>query len=327
MTHMEKKIILESVLDPIRNTRSPEIFVDINKEPPEMKEEVRQFILDICDKFIKSLDIPKAKVVELFMIGSMLGYQYNETSDIDIEIRINLTRDEFAGKWLLVPKLCYIPNTQHPVNFFVLFADDPEYDLAKCENDYDILNNKWIKVSNKNSKEIPYAYVRGISEFLIDGITLQMERTRRDLNDIQKFISLDPEKVAISENEKDKAVSNKINELLVDKDAIDLAHRMLFRLNNDGFENRPISISIDYTYDDARYSMNNLIYKYLDEFKYYEKMNALIKEVDEAIKLAQKEIKKNIETPTPEADNKIETQKEITESIGFKDIDGKFYSY
>lgn len=318
--------INESVLDPIRKNRSTELFSAPTINRPTIKEEIRQFILNLANKFVDETQIPDLKITEMFMIGSMLGYQYNETSDIDIDMRLNIKKSEF-NKWLIVPKLCYIPNTQHPINFFLLFTDDKPYNYDNCENAYDILNNSRIKFSDKVSKEIPYLYVRGISEFIIDGISLQLERTRRDLSDLQKYIKLNPETTEISEKERDDAISNKINELIIDKDSINLAHNMLFRLNNDGFENKPISISIEYTAEDKRYSMNNLIYKYLDEFKYYEKMTNLIKEIDSSITQAKSEIKKNIATSTSEDTNKIETQKAVQETFMFKDIDGKFYEY
>ena len=45
----------------------------------------------------------------------------------------------------------------------------------------------------------------------------------------------------------------------------------MFRLDSDGFGDKPINVSIKYTYEDKHYSMNNLIYKYIDKYGYYEK--------------------------------------------------------
>lgn len=327
---LDKKIIFESVLDPMRTTRNPEIFDNYDSDTPVMKEDIRKFIINVIETFIKNTEIPNFKATEIFMIGSMLGFQYKDTSDIDIEVQLNIPRSEFRKyrKWSMIPHGVYLPNSQHPVNIFLLFADDPKYDPKNAENMYDLIGNKWIKkVGKTESKEIPYAYIRGISEFLIDGMTLQIERAERDIADLKKYVALDPKTTEISEHEKDEAISNKITDLLVDKDALRLAHRIMFRINNDGFNDAPIAISIDYHYDDNRYSMNNLIYKYIDDFGYYEKLNDLVKNIDSAIALGKSEIKKNQETATTEVETKLEVQKAVQETFMFKDVDGKFYEY
>ena len=223
----DKKSLSESVLDPIRKTRCPDLFEDPEAESPKLKPDVLQLIKNTADKFIKDIDIPEAKIEQLFIVGSSLGFQYRDDSDIDVDLRINIPKEQMRGKFSLIPKGIVLPNTEHPVNIFLLTSDSPEYNF--------------------------------------------------------------------------------------DKDALNLAHRIMFRLDNDGFNDDPISISIDYTYESRHFSMNNLIYKYIDSFKYYDKINDMIKEINAVIELGQNEIKKNTADETPEGQNKEEIQNEIEE--------------
>lgn len=305
----------ESVLDPIRKTRCPDIFSDVNEENPKLKPEIKELIMNAAIKFLEDIEIPDAKIIELFIVGSSLGFQYRDDSDIDVDLRINIEKDKLSGKFYLIPKGIVVPNTEHPINIYLLSADDPEYNFDKdAENAYDVLRDKWIKQSKlENKDQIPYAYVSGISEFLIDGMTLQLQRAERDIRELKKYIALDPNVVAITEKEKDEAISNKISDLLIDKDALSLAHHIMFKLDQEGFTDNPIRVSIDYKHDSRHFSMNNLIYKYIDSFKYYDKINDTIKQIDLEIENAQQEIKKNSAENTPEGQNKEEVQKEIKE--------------
>ena len=317
-----KENVSESVLDPIRKTRCQDIFDDVNSESPKLKKSVSEMIISIAEKFIKDIKAidpeikPEPKIIELFVVGSSLGLQYRDDSDIDVDMRINLTKKQMSGKFSYIPKNIILPNTNHPINIFLLTADDPEYNFDKdAENAYNVLTDTWIKQSQlSNSNQIPYAYISGISEFIMDGMTLQLQRAERDLRELNKYIKIDPNTVAITEKEKDDAISKKITDLIIDKDALNLAHRIMFKIDQDAFKDDDISISIDYKHETRHYSMNNLIYKYIDSFKFYDKINELVKAIDENIKLAKKEINRNSASETPEGQNKEEVQKEIIEN-------------
>lgn len=312
---MNNNKLNESILDPIRKTRCEDLFDNVKSKNPSLKKEVIDYIISIANKFLQDINKPNAKILELFMVGSSLGFQYRDDSDFDVDMRVDIKKSELNGLFSKTPKNILYPNTAHPINFYLLAADDPEYNFDKqAENAYDILNNKWIKQSKlTNSSSIPHAYVRKVSEFIMDGMTLQIQRAERDIREITQYINLDPNVVAISENEKDEAISSKINDLLTDSDALALAHHFMFKLDQEGFEGNPLSVSIDYIADNAHYSMNNLIYKYIDSFKYYEKIETLRKEIRNIIQKAKEAIKANTASETVEGKNKAEVEKEIKE--------------
>lgn len=289
-------MLFESVLDPIQKFRCDVLFGENNKEEsPKIKKEAREFLIKIAEKFIKDIEIPGAKVKEFFMVGSSLGYQYREDSDIDCDLRINVKKEDMNGKFSLIPKNIFYPGSSHPVNIFLLCDDDPPYNFKEnCENAYDILEDKWIKQGYlKNEYPIPYSYIAGVSEFIMDGIALQLQRADRHIQDVEKYMSLDPTKVEISARERIDAISDSINDLRIDMDALNLSHHFLFKFDGEGFNGEEFRVNIDYKASAKHYTINNLIYKYVDGFGYYEKINNKIKEIKSIIEKAEEELKKD----------------------------------
>ena len=305
--------LFESVLDPIQKYRCPTLFGENNKEEsPKMKKEAREFLLNIAEKFVKDIEIPGAKITEFFMIGSSLGYQYRADADIDCDLRINVKKEDMWGKFSLIPKGIIYPGSSQPVNIFLLCEDDAPYDFENhCENAYDLLENKWIKQGMlRNEYPIPYSYVAGVSEFIMDGIALQLQRADRHIQDVHKYISLDPERVEISAKERTDAIADAINDLKIDADALNLSHHFLFRFDGEGFSGEEFRISIDYKASRKHYTINNLIYKYVDGFGYYDKVNAKIKEIWAVIEKAENELEKNKGSANEERDQE-RVQKEV----------------
>ena len=312
-----KDNINESVLDPVQNQRCDALFnPNDNAEQPILLKSAKDFIIGLLEKFKEDIQIEGVELVQAFIVGSSLGYQYKDTSDIDVDIKLNITKDKMKGKFSMIPKNVMLPDTSHPVNVFVLFADDDDYDFDHCENAYDLLTDTWIKQGRlENADVIPFQYLTGVSEFIMDGMALELHRAERDLYDLDKFVKIDPNKVAITEAELKNAISEKISALIIDKDALRLAHTMMFRLGNGAYEGNPISISIKYKYEDKHFAMDSLIYKYVDSYGYYDKINDMIKAIDDSIKAAKKRLKEMVEA-SPENLNNIEAANEINDKVG-----------
>lgn len=303
-----EKELMESVLDPIHKTRPVEIFKD-----DKMLSEVKEFIFNLLEKFKKDSGL-EFEFKRVIMIGSSTGLQYNETSDIDINVEVDKPSDFFKGKFYLIPKGVILPNTQKPINVFMMFSpDETAHSIKYAENVYDLHEDKFIKVSNLEKQEIPLVYVSGLSSFLMNGIDVLFGEFERNKKDLEKIIRLNPNEVEISEKERDEALSKKINDIKTNADSLKLAHHFLFVFNNEGYTDSPFRVRINYKFDDPHYSMNSLVYKYIDSFGYLEKINAMEKEANELVKSANKEIGKNFNNPTNEVEQKEETQEEIKE--------------
>ena len=71
------------------NKLNPRLF---NNSTMTMRNEVRERLLEIADKFVENLkenDVP-LKVVDYWVVGSNAAYNYNDQSDIDVHIIVNM---------------------------------------------------------------------------------------------------------------------------------------------------------------------------------------------------------------------------------------------
>lgn len=297
--------LFESVLDPIHKTRPVEIF-----NGDTMRDDAREFILNLIKNFKENSGL-EFEIKKVYMIGSSTGFQYSETADIDIDIEVDKPSDYFKGRFSLIPKGITLPNTQKPINIFLMFSEEETNHAIKyAENCYDLIANKFIKVGQIEKQEIPLTYVSGLSSFLMNGIDVLFGEFERNKKDLIKIIKLNPNEVQISEKERDDAISKKIVDIQTNADSLKLAHHFLFVFNNEGYQDSPFRVRINYKFDDPHYSMNSLVYKYIDSFGYMEKMMSMEREANDLIKIAKKEIGRDFNNPTNEIEQKIEIQKE-----------------
>lgn len=279
--------LTESVLDPVNKERCPEVF-----ENDIMREDVRKFILGIIEDAKSKIPF-KFDLLNVLMVGSSTGYQYALTSDIDIEIETNIPEKK---KWDAIkntPKGIMLPDTQKPINIFFMF-DGQKYDFKNAENVYDVLNNKWLKKSDKTNFKVPYNYIKDLSMFFMNGCDLALSKYEQDKREFEEYLSLDPETQEISEKEKWEAVDRKIIDIKNDADLLKMAHHVIFAFEKEGYEDMPFKVNIEMKNDDPRYSVNNLVYKMIDRFGYLEKMDSKAKEARELIKQNEERIKSDI---------------------------------
>ena len=97
------------ILDSPRDILAPGVWTPDLQLYPHAREQ----ILGILYK-----NIPVEDVKEVFIIGSITGFKYNETSDIDVNVKVgdkpdlyHDTKDTFSGTLLT--------GTRHPINYFV----------------------------------------------------------------------------------------------------------------------------------------------------------------------------------------------------------------
>jgi len=115
-----------------------------------VKSEVKNYIHDLLTKIY-----PTSKIDSLVLIGSNVGHQYSEKSDIDVAVIA--TKGELFDTWHSVfkkfnetPNL--YPGTLHPINFFFQenHKSQGEEDWSNSLGAYDLFENRWLK------KPIPY---------------------------------------------------------------------------------------------------------------------------------------------------------------------------
>jgi hypothetical protein len=99
-----------------------------------------------------------AKANSIIFLGSNVGYQYSDSSDIDINA-MGLEGETY-DYWHTIFKNYnieghFLPGTQHPINFFFQEYTGP-LDPAKWKTSlgaYDLLHDEWVK------RPVPYKYL------------------------------------------------------------------------------------------------------------------------------------------------------------------------
>ena len=290
-TTWNNKSLTESELDPVNKTRCRDLF----DENEVLLPNVKAYILELLEKFKKECQYP-FEVKKLFLIGSSTGYQYTLTSDIDVTVESTLTEEQIKDAYNLLPHNVLLPGTNRPINFFCM-PDDKTLKEEDAENIYDVLNDTWIKKSEKNKVVLPYQYIKDLSRFFIDGAELALSRYRQDKQEIEIYRAMDIEKHEITQEEKIEKISQKLVDLRNDIDALRLIHHIIYSFRGEGFSGQLFRVNIELANKgDPRYSPNNLVYKMIDRFGYLEKLKVTAKEGDELIKEIEEEAKKDAES-------------------------------
>lgn len=273
-------VLQESMLDPVNKTRCREIF----DENDIMKPEVVNYIKKSFELWYEQLN-PDMKIFNVdhyAAIGSSTGFQYTDTSDVDIQVIISMKDGhDFSETRKLIsilPNGNDLPGTKHPVNYFFIDINNPT-DFEKVENFYNIETKIWEKKQEAGVNNVPLLYVREIARLFTDSLDLMLGRFNRDLEYLNEALKYNPEVQDISENEKAEAVDKCITQLKSDVDSMRLADKLIHGFRLEAYDDKNFfHISINYMDDnDPRKSMNEAIYKTLDKFQYREKLWEKIK--------------------------------------------------
>lgn len=138
---------LAGILDPIRDQLAPDIWTSNQKLRPR----IRRTILErIRSKY------PPEQLKEVFIIGSITGYQYGKDSDVDINVSIVPEKENAELKTHPVKDLNGKsgPGSHRAINFFIQeYYPDVENNYKKAKfGVYDVIENKWI---NRPKKKDP----------------------------------------------------------------------------------------------------------------------------------------------------------------------------
>ena len=142
-----------SVLDPPRETLPPDIW-DLSRDPPRLQKQASEVIqsrllTSLGDRF-KSV----SWVTGIFVIGSSAGYYWEESSDIDVSVIVDVeqfklreqgtdTEDPIGtvGSFFMEINEEVLSETEHPLNFYAV----PLGEELKADAVYDVLNDEWVK--------------------------------------------------------------------------------------------------------------------------------------------------------------------------------------
>lgn len=261
-----KNQIKESVLDPVNNELSPDIFIG-----EKMRVDVRITIRKNFIKWWNELGHDESKIIKMVMIGSSTGYQYSSTSDIDVNVQVDIPDEEFDKIWKLLPNGNMLLDTLHPINYY-LTSDDSG--VKNADSAYDILENKWIKKPIKSNYKAPYNYGLQVAKFFMYGIDNKVAELDRDLEELKMYkMYLEDDNLEMDKDELNSAISLKETEIRADLDALNMAHNLARSFRQEAFEDDYESkFLITIETKSPNESLNNVIYKILEKFGYFDKI-------------------------------------------------------
>tara|TARA_Y100000004_G_scaffold190521_1_gene247773 strand:- start:241 stop:1050 length:810 start_codon:yes stop_codon:yes gene_type:complete len=135
---------IAGILDKPRDTMAVDVWTSDKKIVPQVKEQLLKKLYSF---------VPKNVVKEVFIIGSITGYKYKETSDIDINVSIDPYDDKYQKARKEINGFLSVGG-RHPVNFYMV----PFSGVSTAWQDakfgvYDLLQDEWV-VSPPTREEV-----------------------------------------------------------------------------------------------------------------------------------------------------------------------------
>lgn len=265
-------MINENILDPVQDTLCPDIF-----EKEMMKKSVKGQLLDTIYKWLDKYKFPyEEHVKSVYLIGSSAGYQYTDSSDMDVSIETDIPAETIKKIWKELPNGNSLKDTKHPVNYYLTFD---KKDVEMSDSAYDILHDTWEKKQDKEElkKHIPFSYVMEITKFFTAGVDDRINEYEADNTELNYLKSLGKGDEGYSKEEVDAIISQKEVEIKADLDAINVAHNMLKSFRKEAFQNSNPTKTIDEMKLEVEIktpngSLNNLLYKMVEKLGYFEKL-------------------------------------------------------
>jgi uncharacterized protein YeeX (DUF496 family) len=160
---------------------NPELW-DENKK---LRDEVRERLLDIAEKFIKPTLGADAIIKDITFTGSLANYNYSDLSDIDLHIIIDfadINKDkEMVRKYFNAVKALW--NSLHDIRIkgfeveaYVQGADEPHTSTGV----YSVQDDNWLKEPTQTEAEIDEDSISNKSDSLIDQIEQALKLMEKD---------------------------------------------------------------------------------------------------------------------------------------------------
>lgn len=298
-----KSFITESIIDPVQPTLSKQIFDKTDTPNPVMKKRVKGFIM----RQLGDLE-DIARVDDIQVIGSILTRQFADDADIDVNVLFRPFGDKEAVLERLRKRAAKIngatvPGTKHPVNFFSVVSKDV-FDRAGELADavYELETDKWLK----KAKVQPFDPDKYIEDF--DKAASKLDATKgelqRDIADLKRLQSLKAEELSkLSEK-----VNAKVDELEAGMEEIIKTHKLAKQTRRDIFT-KPLSPEEIKRYGSKNALPENVIFKLLERFLYWD-LAAKLKEIigdDDKLSKPEAEKLKDVKMP-PDAKGRLKSK-------------------
>ena len=277
------EFIKESVVDIPKNSLDPDVFDFFDDRLPVLKTGIKYQIAKDVDAIEEYIRIRKFNIV-----GSILTRQYTKNSDIDVTIEVNEkdSNDMLESK---VVKFVHKLNgklavgTTHPINYYIYVSDD-ELDPYKYDAIYDVINDKWIK----QPKNLEVNVENYLSKFhsMVTRADLVTAKLRRDIIDFSELKNLGTDEIKSLQHK----LKSKFYDISRDIEVLIDFKKIVAKKREDGYS-RPLSPDEIEKYRSRNNLPENVVYKLLEKYYYWDFIQRLEDILGEDKKLDTKDIK------------------------------------
>ena len=287
---LKEYLLKEGIFDPVREELCPQIW-DKDKK---LKKSIKSFIISKITTWLSTYTNKKS--LDLYLIGSAAGLQYTKTSDVDVNVVIDLSKERINEIGEFLPNAKPFPGTEHPLNYYLTSIEERKEKMPDWKKDpiYDINKDKWITEPKKtDTKSIikNYKAVTEIARFFISGIEAAISEYQMDVNTYETYKAYLKDDVSPGE-EKDlnEMIKFKLQEIIADVDGIYIAKHMIKSLRKETYEKdfEQLEIYTKISVKSANTEINNLIYKYVEKLGYFDKIQKIMDESKKWKKEAEK---------------------------------------
>ena len=231
----------------------------------ELKNEIRDKLIQIANDFIKNTPI-EDRIEDITFTGSLTGYNYSDSSDIDLHILVDFGKDDEIIKNLMNALRINWNNNHdirimgHEVEIYVQDSNEKHYSSGI----YSLSDDKWLQKPSKDSPQIDTSAVLKKAEGLSDEIDalqkkFEEEKYKKVYDSTQRLRKkLKNMRSAGLEDEGIYSIENLAFKLLRNSDQIN----KLMILDNDSYdkmmgydqksENQSIKVKINRVLDEKR---------------------------------------------------------------------------
>jgi len=265
-----KDYLNESVLDSVKDKLPPELWVG-----SKLKPTAKSFIVNRLKTWLKT--ITSLEIADMFLLGSMTGYQYSPDADIDINFVIDIPDERISEIGKILPNGHNLPNTNHPINYYV--SNKVKEEWKKSGPIYDMLKDKWLVKPEKESKKDTIQNYKAVSEigrFFITASEAVIAEFNTDVANYEAYNSYLETADKHEEKDVEQLIRQKLYEIIADIDSVLILKHMIKALRNEAFADSPFEITTEIKIKDSNTSINNLIYKYIEKLGYFERMQKIL---------------------------------------------------
>jgi len=217
----------------IKIKRSPPLLTSFEMRPDldravwengRMHPEISDRLQEIAEEFIAKLDLPRIKIMDIILTGSLANYNWSKYSDLDVHIIIDFKNvDENEG---LVKKFFDAVrsnwNRTHDIRVkgyeVELYVQDDD-ETHESTGVYSILNDKWVLKPRRTEQVINKVGVYKKSRYLV-----------RDIDKVESYFNRQKYEDAIDLGNQTKSKIKKMRQAGLERSGISSTENLAFKV-------------------------------------------------------------------------------------------------